>query len=60
MKHGWKIAPILFIQVLGMCVMDSVLRLHQLFVSRYQLELPKKEDLERLLEEESSRAGSTS
>jgi len=33
---------------------------NQLFVSRYQLELPKKEDLERLLEEELSRAGSTS
>jgi len=30
---------------------------NQLFVSRYQFELPKKEDLERLLEAEVSRAG---
>ncbi len=33
---------------------------NQLFVSRYQLELPKKEELERLLEDELSRVGSTS
>jgi len=30
---------------------------NQLFVSRYQFELPKKEDLERLLEAEASRSG---
>jgi hypothetical protein len=29
---------------------------NQLFVSRYQLELPKKEELERVLEAELSRA----
>jgi hypothetical protein len=30
---------------------------NQLFVSRYQLELPKKEELERMLEAELGRAG---